>query len=289
MSSPAHPLHPRRSCLSRCSRQHRRDTRHSRLRGKVSRKQIRRPIPRKRPRHPRILVVKIPHRDAHTARHIHTRLHRRRIIRRLLRLRRTRRRHRNPHVQLRQRHLDPERRERLQVRDLRLVARRRVADEVALQSDAVDAHALRLQVAHQLLCRARLGPCVLDVIVVVVELGGGVGGRGRAEGDGDEGGPDGVEPDVGAVGAVVVERLVDDVPGVAAAFVVSDDVGDVVLERGDQGGVGPVARGEPGWVLVVPVEVVAARDHAVVERGVDDGVAFGVVEDVLFGFGGVPL
>ena len=128
-------------------------------------------------------------------------------------------------------------------------------DEVGLEAGAVDADPLGFDAGDDLLGGGGLGAGVLDVVVVVVELDGGRSGfGGRGEGDGEVGGADGVVPDVRAVGAVVVQGLVDNVPRVTAGVPVRDQVGDVVLHHGDEGGVGPRGGrvGEPVWQLVVP-------------------------------------
>ena len=292
----SHPINSittssRRRCRRRrrSSREHRGQTRDRRLRRKIRSKQIRRAKARKRGRHPRILIIKVPHREADTRIHIQTGLGRHGIISRLLRELRVRRGRRHPHIQLRDGDLDAQRGEGLHIGHLRRVGRRLVADEVRLQADAVDADALGLQAGDERLRRRALVAGELDVVVVVVELGRGVGGGGGAEGGGDVGGAGRVVPDVGAVGAVVVEGFVDHVPRVALALVVADDVGDVVLQDAEEGGVVEVAGCEPGRVLVVPVQVVAARDHAGIEGGLDDGVAFGVIEHALGGLCGIPL
>src|SRR4029079_45286 len=60
---------------------------------------------------------------------------------------------------------------------------RAAAVEVRLQADAVDRHAAGLEVLDHVVDALRLGPGpVVDVVVVVAELGGGVGGARGAEG-----------------------------------------------------------------------------------------------------------
>ena len=94
---------------------------------------------------------------------------------------------------------------------------------------------------------------VFDVVVVVVEFHVfGSGGVRCGEGNGDVCGTDGVVPYVGAVGAVIVEGLVDHVPGVAGASPVGDEVGDVVRHYRDEGCVVPSLGGEPVGELGVP-------------------------------------
>lgn len=77
-----------------------------------------------------------------------------------------------------------------------------------LQAHAVDAVAVRLHELDDLLRRRGLGPRRLDVVVVVVQLGGRIGRRRRRERDGDVRRSDVLVEDVVTVGPVVVERWV---------------------------------------------------------------------------------
>lgn len=80
---------------------------------------------------------------------------------------------------------------------------------MALQSDAVDLDALGFDLRDDGGCGGGFVAWVFDVVVVVVELdvsADGFGGFSREfEGQWDVAGADGVEPEVGAVGAVIVE------------------------------------------------------------------------------------
>lgn len=116
-----------------------------------------------------------------------------------------------------------------QVCSLRCKGRGFADDEVRLDADAVDFNAPGFERLDEVQLGGGFGAGAFDVVVVVVELYGGVGGCGGLEGDGDVFGADGVAEDVGAVGAVVVEGFVYDVPGVAFALVVRHFIGDVVL------------------------------------------------------------
>lgn len=83
-----------------------------------------------------------------------------------------------------------------------------LGDQVALEADAVDLDAPRLDQlddAHGAQGLGR-GGAVLEVVVVVVQLGSRVGGSGDAEGDGEVRLADYAEEDVVTVGAVLVER-----------------------------------------------------------------------------------
>jgi hypothetical protein len=78
---------------------------------------------------------------------------------------------------------------------------------VPLQADAVDLDAPGLDELDDAQGAFVLGIAVLEVVVVVVEFCGGVGGGGHAEGDGEVLFADDTEEDVVAVCAVFVERL----------------------------------------------------------------------------------
>jgi hypothetical protein len=78
---------------------------------------------------------------------------------------------------------------------------------VPLQADAVDLDAPGLDELDDAQGTFVLGVAVLEVVVVVVEFCGGVGGGGHAEGDGEVLFADDAEEDIVAVCAVFVERL----------------------------------------------------------------------------------
>lgn len=79
---------------------------------------------------------------------------------------------------------------------------------MALQTDAVDADAPGLDQLDDAEGAGVLGRAVLEVVVVVVELCGWVGGSGHAEGNGHVLFADEAEEDVVAVCAVFVEGCV---------------------------------------------------------------------------------
>lgn len=155
-------------------------------------------------------------------------------------------------VQLRLRDLDARRHEVLQVLDLLVQAGRRPDDQMRLRAHAVDLDAALLQAADQALHRRALRPGRLEVVVVVVQLRVRVGRGGGLERERDVLGPDDVVEDGRAVRAVLVEGLVDDVPGVAAALPVLGDLRDVVDEDGGEALGRPVAAVEPVGCLGVP-------------------------------------
>lgn len=126
-----------------------------------------------------------------------------------------------------------------------LRAGRAAHSEMALETDTVNTSARVLHKTDNVESGVGLCAVELDGEVVVVELGGRVGGGGGLEGDGDEVGAKGGEEDAVAERAVsVVESFVDDVPGIAGAFVVADYVGDVGLNGGCEGVTGPLCGGD---------------------------------------------
>lgn len=126
-----------------------------------------------------------------------------------------------------------------------LRAGRAAHSEVALETDTVDASARVLHKTDNIESGVGLCAVELEGEVVVVELGGRVGSGGGLEGKGDEVGAEGGEEDAVAESAVsVVESFVDDVPGIARAFVVADYVGDVGLDGGREGVTGPLCGGD---------------------------------------------
>ena len=144
------------------------------------------------------------------------------------------------------------------------LARGLAGDKVGLEAYAVDADASGFELRDDFLGGAGFGAGELDIVVVVVEFYVCRGGSGRGgEGDGNVGGADGVVPERGAVGAVIGEGFIHDVPGVAAGAPVSDDGFDVVGHDGDEGCVVPGLGGEPGGEGVIPDQIVTADELAV--------------------------
>ncbi len=172
-----------------------------------------------------------------------------------------------------------------------LEAGRRAADaEVALEPDAVDRHAAGLEVLDHAVDALGLGVRpVLDVVVVVAELGRGVGRPGGAERFLDEAVAQHVlEHRAAVLGGAVGERLVDHVPGVDLALVVGHLGGDVVVHHAAQrGGVGDAA--DPRGQLGVPHQGVPAQPLPVGGRVADDPVGGAEVEIAAGRFDGVPL
>lgn len=176
---------------------------------------------------------------------------------------------------------------------------------MGLHANTIDLCAVLLDELDDALGAGGFGSCGFDVVVVVEELCARVGGGGSSEGDGDVGFADGIVEDVGAVGAVFVERFVDDVPLEAFALVVGDFLRDVVLQDADEGGVVEVAVRDPVLLamrpcaacggdvpagqLVVPYECVAPKVLAVLCSEVGDDVAVCEIERTARGLDGVPL
>lgn len=155
------------------------------------------------------------------------------IIRRLLLKPSSRRRQAGEaHIDLGIRNLNTKRSKRVDLRQQRRFTRRRPDDEVALQTHTVNLGPVGLHLLDERYGVGGLGAGVLDVVVIVVQLGARVGSGGRREGQGDVVEAHGVVEDVGAVAARVVEGFIDDVPGVALALVVADFAGDVGFDDG---------------------------------------------------------
>ncbi len=236
-------------------------------------------------------VVEIPHRHAHTPLHLHASPNRRLVVVFLPRQIRIARRHGHADIDLGLRHLDTERRVAFHSGDLVVDAGRLAGEEVALQPDAVDAEARRLQHAHEADDGLLLRPGAFDVIVVVVQPGDGVRARGCGEGDAQVVLAQHAVEDRVAVRPVVVERLVDHIPGVAPPAPVRGLPEDVLAQHGRE--VGLIPRGasvvHPRRQLRVPYQVVAAEALAGPPRQAGDDLAFGEVEDVQLGFNKFPL
>lgn len=118
----------------------------------------------------------------------------RRIIFLLLLKQRIRHRQRHPNIQLCNRHLYPKLHKR--PHRIRYIRRHFAHNKVALQSDTVDGYISEGEVLDERCHGGRFGTGVLDVVVVYVELCGGVGFACGFEGCGDETGPKSVVEDV---------------------------------------------------------------------------------------------
>ena len=128
---------------------------------------------------------------------------------------------RGGHVQLRVRNIDTEGGEGLQIAyecgggaDL---ARR----HMALQTHPVNRSTVRLDHLDEILGPGRFTPCLITVVIVVVELSRRVGISGGSEGNGDKRRTDSSPPHGigGPVGSVFIECLIDNIPSVAFALV----------------------------------------------------------------------
>lgn len=164
-----------------------------------------------------------------------------------------------------------------------------LGDQVSLETHAVD---LDVGVAEHLddaLGTFDLGAGKLEVVVVVVELGTGVNLGGGLEGELDVLLAENLVEDGLAPSSVLVQGLVDDVPGVAAALPVPGHLGDVADDGLAEGLLGPGGGIDPGGELTVPDERVAPEMQAVLLRLGSDDLALGVVEEAWFGFDEEPL
>ncbi len=136
-------------------------------------------------------------------------------------------------------------------------------DEMALEANTIDLCARCLHGLDQLDGKVGLGAVVLQVVVVVVQLGVGVGGLGGLEGKGKVVSAEGLEEDAVSPDTRVIDGLVDDIPGVALALVVAHDVVHVRLNDGLQGSPGPRAGRDPVGQLAVPDLSMASQALAV--------------------------
>ena len=138
-------------------------------------------------------------------------------------------------------------------------ARGGLAGKMGLVANTVDADAVGLDELDDTLSTLGLLRVVLKVVVVVEELSLATVLVGEAESDGKEGIADGVVPDTGAVGTVLVQGLVDYVPACANALVAGHDGLDVVLHDANEGLVVESALRYPGRQLRVPDQSVAVN------------------------------
>jgi hypothetical protein len=100
--------------------------------------------------------------------------------------------------------------------------------QVGLQTHAVDMCAVALDELDDALGAEGLVAVVLEVVVVVEELGLGAVLFGEFEGDWDEGFADGVVEWRGAVGTVFFERLIDNLDSTSSSSVVCWECGMIV-------------------------------------------------------------
>jgi hypothetical protein len=183
---------------------------------------------------------------------------------------------------------------------------RGLGSQVALQTNTVDLDAPGLDQLHDAERALVLGLAVLEVVVVVVELGGWVGGCGHAEGDGEVLFADHAEEDVVAVGAVFVEcflcllvfgfvgqlanvrTLVDNVPVRALSLVSAHYSVDVVLHHAHQRRV-IVDLVYPSRQLRIPYKSMASHLLVVLRGKVGNLVGATEAELSAVWLGGIPL
>ena len=128
----------------------------------------------------------------------------------------------------------------------------------------------------------------IKVVIVDVELGGGVGGTSSLEGNADVVLADDLHPVALTESTILVEDLVGDVPCVDLALVAANDGLDVVLHDRDQGGL-VVDVGDPGGDLAVPNKSVATDKLAVGLSPVDEPVRTTEVELATRRLSGIEL
>lgn len=110
---------------------------------------------------------------------------------------------RHPNIEFGDSNLNAERSERAEVR-LEVLGDFS-NDEVALKTDTVNGNVRALKGFNEVLHSSGFGTCALNVVVVDVELGAGIGGACSLEGDGDVAGAEGIVEYVSAPCSVVVE------------------------------------------------------------------------------------
>lgn len=125
--------------------------------------------------------------------------------------------------------------------------------------------------------------------IIVVELGAGVCSRSKLEGQGEVAVTERLQEGVVAIGTVVLEGLVYNIPGIAFALEMAHDVGNVRLHDGSHAVLRPRSRRYPSWQLAVPHQRVAAHEHLVADSPVNDGVGRSVRKPTTRGLGGVPF
>ena len=158
-----------------------------------------------------------------------------------------------------------------------------------LEANTVNVHAVALDELDDTLGPEGLVAVVLKVVVVVVQLRLRASLFGELESEGKESLADSVVEGRRAVGTVLVECLVDDVPACADVLVPPSQLEDVVLHDGNKRLIVEVSITNPFWKLTVPDEVVAV-DFLLVLLG-PIAVAVGIVEGevVAAGLNHLPL
>lgn len=230
---------------------------------------------------PRDRVPEIPHRNTNTALLIHARPHTLGIHRRLQCLLGGVVREIDTHIELGECGLESELSEEIQSGADVGVSGCAADGEMGLQTDTVDRDAALDVVLCEFLEGEGLVVYALDAVVVVVKSGPWADVLAcKFEGKLNVFGANGVQPYVTAQRAVIVERLVHNVPCVALVVEVACLVLDVVLKDADQLRLGVVLAGKPVGELVVPHEVVAAAHLLCLEGRLDDLLCHGVVEDI---------
>ena len=143
----------------------------------------------------------------------------------------------------------------------RVGALARRVEDVALEADAVDRHPAGDATTRR--ARTALGTRVvnLGIDLVQIQAGVGVGLVGEAKGELDVVGTDHVVPGAVAIGAVGLDRLVDDVPLGDPAAIARDQRRDVSAHHVDQLGPRPAAGGDPARHERPPDERVPASLH----------------------------
>lgn len=177
----------------------------------------------------------------------------------------------------------------IQILDLVLARGRGANDQMCLCTNTVNLDVLLLETTDKLLHSLGLIAARLEVVVVDVELRVGVNLGGGLEGELKVVLADDVVEDGLAEGAIIVEGLVHNVPGVALALPLGEDLGDVVNHHGGESLLSPVTELDPFGELAVPDEGVAAEKLVVLLGQVSYNFSVGEVEDILLWLNVHPL
>lgn len=173
--------------------------------------------------------------------------------------------------------------------DVVVKAGRASGDSVRLHTDTIDSDTILLQHPHDVDGSTALRTNPLEIVVVVVKLRIWVRLGRLTESNLDVLLAEDLVEDGLAPGAVVLEGLVDDIPGVAATLPVTGDGVDVADDGLGEGLRSPFNFFNPRGELRVPDEGVAAEDLVLLFSNLGDDLAFGPVEDALLGLGEQPL
>ena len=164
-----------------------------------------------------------------------------------------------------------------------------LGNHMGLKTDAINLDALGAQVLDQLLGSLGLLVGPLEVVIIVVQLGLGRDPGSSLEGEIDVLWAESLIEDRFAVAAVLLKRLVNNIPGIALVLPMPGNVLDVRHDSGPHGLRRPCNVANPKPELTVPNKRVASEDLAGLFGVLGHDLALGEVEDASFGLGEQPL